>query len=189
MMKRLIVLLLTAFFVTTASAADCLKCAVKTYVRALNAYDTDKALTFLADELRFVGPDGETTLDKAAVRRMLGWDAATHSAISHTDLEWEGDTIRGTFTERNDFYELLGIRQRSYAIEFRFEGDLIREMRLTPGSWPTVDEALEPFLAWANQRHPETLNRIYPDGNLVLDADSAETWLTLLRRWRTGHDS
>ncbi len=188
-MRRFTVLLLViAIAFATPAAADCLKCAVKGYVEALNGHDTEQALSFLTEELRFVAPDVDTTLDKPAVRKMLEWDAATDSKVSYEELQWEGDIVSGEFIERNDFYELLGITERHYRLTFRFENDRIQEIRLTPtkDSGPKTSEALEPFLAWAAPRHPAVLEEIYPDGHFVFDGQTAEKWLTLPRKW---HDA
>ncbi len=166
------------------AAADCLKCAVKGYVEALNSHDAEQALSFLAEELRFVTPDLDTTLDRTTLSKMLEWDAATDSAVSYEDLRWDGNFVTGEFIERNDFYELLGITERRYRLTFRFEDQRIREIRLNPtGSSPKTSEALEPFLVWAAPRHPAVLDEIYPDGHFVFDGQTAEKWLTLLREW------
>ena len=174
-----------AMAVATPATADCLKCAVKGYVEALNGHDTELALSFVAEELRFVAPDVDMTLDRPAVRKMLEWDAATNSTVSYEDLQWDGDFVTGEFIERNDFYALLGITERHYRLTFRFEDRSIREIRLNPtkDSSPKTSEALEPFLAWAAPRHPAVLDEIYPDGHFVFDGQTAEKWLTLLREW------
>ncbi len=188
-MRRFTVLpLVIAIAFATPASADCLKCTIKGYVEALNSHDTEQALSFLAEELRFVAPDADMTLDKSAVRKMLDWDAATNSTVGYKELQREGDVVSGEFIERNDFYELLGIAERHYRLTFRFENDRIREIRLTPtkDSGPKTSEALEPFLAWAGPRHAGVLDEIYPDGHFVFDGQSAERWLTLLREW---HDA
>ena len=174
-----------AMAVATPAAADCLKCAVKGYVEALNGHDTELALSFVAEELRFVAPDVDITLDRPAVRKMLEWDAATDSMVSYEDLQWDGNVVTGEFTERNEFYALLGISERYYRLTFRFEDRLIREIRLNPtkASSPRTSEALEPFLAWAVPRHQAVLDEIYPDGRFVFDGQAAEKWLALLREW------
>jgi len=169
-------------------SAGCLKCTVKTYVNAVNAGDMDKAVSLFAETVELTGPDRKTTLDRGGVRELLGWDAVTHASVEYRDLEWEGDVVRGLFTERNDFYTLLGLAERRFRLVFRFENDLIREIRLAPDeAWGSrMSEALEPFLDWASSRHPETLEAIYPGGQFVYDSDSAEKWLALLREWRAG---
>ena len=185
-MRRFTVLLLViAIAFATPAAAGCKKCAIKGYVEALNGHDTEQILSFLAEELRFVAPDAEMTLDKPAVRKILEWDAATDSTVTYEELQSEGDIVSGEFIERNDFYELLGITEQHYHMTFRFEDDHIREIRLTPAndSSPKISEALEPFLAWASPRHTAVLDEIYPDGQFVFDGPAAEKWLTLLRGW------
>lgn len=190
-MKRFALLsfaIATMLALSAPVSAGCLKCAVKTYVNAVNAGDVDKAVSLFAATVELTGSDRKTTLDRNGVRAMLGWDAVTHASVEYQDLEWEGNVVRGLFTERNDFYTLLGLAERRFRLVFRFENDLIREVRLAPdeASGSTVSEALEPFLDWASSRHPETLEAIYPGGRFVYDADSAEKWLALLREWRAG---
>ena len=185
-MRRFTVLpLVIAIAFATPAAAGCFKCAIKGYVEALNGHDTEQALSFLAEELRFVAPDVDMTLDKPAVRKMLEWDAATDSTVSYEELHSEGDIVSGEFIERNDFYALLGITERHYRMTFRFENEQIREIRLTPAddSSPKMSEALEPFLAWARPRHTAVLDEIYPHGQFVFDGQTAEKWLALLRKW------
>jgi hypothetical protein len=170
------------------AAAGCLKCRVKGYVAAINAHDVDRALSYFADELRFVTPDTEATLDRRDLRGMLDWDAATGSAVSYEQLAWEGEIVTALFTERNDFYKLLGIPERRYQATFVFEGESIASLRLEPASdnGPSLAEALAPVLSWASTEHGDVLREIYPDGNLVLSENSAREWLQLLRAWREG---
>ena len=42
MMKRCLILPVAVLLATIAPSADCFKCAVKTYVNALNAHDTER---------------------------------------------------------------------------------------------------------------------------------------------------
>ena len=183
-MRRFTILLIAlAIVMGTPAAAGCLKCAVKVYVKALNDHDTEKALSYVAEGLRFVAPDTDMTLDRAALQRMLGWDAATNSQIRYDELQWDGKVVNGRFTERNDFYELLGITERSYNLTFHFEDELIREIHLTNDAGPKMSVVLEPFLRWAGARHAGVLEAIYPEGQFVFDEQSAEQWLTLLRKW------
>ena len=192
MMQRLAFLIVCVCLLTLAVGgpvtAGCLKCQVKGYVEALNAHDVDKALSYLADELRFVTEDMEETLDRTTVRGMLGWDVATQSTVSYEELESEGDTVTALFTERNDFFALLGIPERRYQATFRFEGENIASLHIEPAGddAPSLDEALEPVLTWASTRHGDVLAQIYPNGSLVFSEDSARKWLELLRAWRAG---
>lgn len=175
--------------VAMPAAADCLKCRIKSYVRALNEHDVDKAASFFGAEVVFRTPRSTSTLEADAIRAMLGWDAATGASVATADLEWDGgDTVTCTVTERNEFYRLLGIAEQSYGATFHFEGDLIREMTLEPVSAdaPSLEQAMQPFLDWASANHGLVLKEIYPDGSMAVSADSARTWLELLREWRAG---
>jgi len=124
MTKRMLVLFccLALALPLAVAGEDCLKCAVKSYVKALNARELDRAKEMMASELRYVGPEGEATLDRAALLDKLGWGAAA-SNLSHGELFWEGDTVRGRFTREDG---------ASYAVEFRFEAKRIVELQLVP---------------------------------------------------------
>jgi hypothetical protein len=181
-------LLLASAVALPPANAGCLKCKVKGYVDAVNANDSEKALSFFAESVRFVSPRSDITLDKQAIAEMLGWDIATQAALAHGNLEGEGDTVRGHFTERSELYELLGIDERSYELTVRFDGGQIREIRSRPlpTEGPTLDEALQPFLTWAEQRHADVLDEIYPQGRFVYSEAAARRWLSLLRQWKAG---
>ena len=127
----------------------------------------------------------ELLLDTGGLVSIIDQAQRDHGQFAGFFNQWDGEIVSGEFVERNDFYELIGIANRQYRLTFRFENDLIREIRLTPAkdSGPKTTEALEPFLAWAAPRHPAVLDEIYPDGQLVFDSRSAEQWLALLREW------
>ena len=190
-MRRLTVcvaLIIAVGLVVTPADAGCMKCRVKGYVEAINDHDTDRILSYFAEKVRFVTPGEETALDRAALERMIGWDVATGVSLTYDDLAGDGDTVSGHFTERNEFYRLLGLERRTFEITLKFSGDRIEEIRLVPGddNPSSLNEALGPFLEWAGRRHPERLQEVYSDRHPVYSAESAETWLTLLRQWRAG---
>jgi hypothetical protein len=166
----------------------CLKCKVKGLVGAMRAGDVDRAMSYLAEGFELRDAAGGRRFDREAMPGILQWDAALNSKLAFSDLEWEGDTVRGEFSETNDLLDLLGIESRRFTIEFRFSGDLIRQQvnDVPPGDGPSVEQALEPFLEWAKANHADELEAIYPDGQWVYRAAAAKRWVELLGAWRAG---
>jgi hypothetical protein len=164
----------------------CLKCRVKGFVGAMRSGDVDRSVSYLARDFELQSSGGGQRIDRDAMRSILEWDAALHGKMTFADLEWEDDIVRGTFTEWNDLYELLGIEPQRYRIEFRFRGDLIREQiyEVLDSDGPSMDEALEPVIEWAAADRPADLEAIYPDGRRVYTADAATGWVELVRAWR-----
>ena len=80
-----------AALVATPASAGCLKCKVKGYVAAVNKADMEKVLSYVAETVRFEGPDSTAVLDRAAVG--VGFTAyiavglSDHSMASQQDFE------------------------------------------------------------------------------------------------------
>jgi len=164
----------------------CLKCKVKGLVGAMRAGDVDRSMSFLAEDFELRDVAGDQRIDHEAMPEVLRWNAALNSKLTFSDLEWEGDTVRGLFTETNDLLDLLGIESRRFKIEFQFSGDLIRQQVLDvmPSDGPSMEKALEPFLEWASASRADDLQTIYPDGRWVYRASTADRWIELVRDWR-----
>ena len=164
----------------------CLKCKVKGLVGAMRAGDVERSLSYLAGDFELRDVAGDKRVDREAMRGLLQWDAALGGKMAFSELQWEGDTVRGEFSETNEMYDLLGMGPQRYRIEFRFDGDLIREQvyEALDADGPSLDEALEPFLTWASEDHASDLKRIYPEGRFAFGSASAERWIELLQVWK-----
>jgi len=168
----------------------CLKCKIKGLVGAMRAGDVDRSLSYLAEDFELRDAAGRQRIDRRAMRDVLQWDAALGGKMTFSALEWEGETVRGEFTETNELYELLGMEPRRYRIEFHFSGDLISEQiyEVLDSDGLSMTQALEPFLDWAREGHTADLDAIYPDGRFAHSASAAKRWVELLRAWRADSD-
>lgn len=164
----------------------CLKCRVKGLVGAMRAGDVERSMSYLAEDFELRDAAGNQRFDRDAMPGVLQWDAALNAKLAFSALEWEGDTVRGEFSQTNDLLDLLGLKARRFEIEFEFSGDLIRRQvyDVLPTDGPSVAQALEPFLEWANATHTDELTAIYPDGRWVYGAAAAQGWVELLQAWR-----
>ena len=163
----------------------CLKCRVKGLVGAMRAGDVERSMSYLAEDFELRDTAGNQRIDRDAMREVLQWDAALNAKLAFSGLEWEGDTVRGDFSETNDLVDLLGLEARRFKIEYQFNGDLIRRQvyDVLPTDGPSMEQALEPFLEWAKASHADELQAIYPDGRWVYGAAAARGWVELLQAW------
>ncbi len=185
-------ILLTSFFLLLSSCSDrreALKQRLDAYLDAHRRHDTDAVLSSLADDFQLKFPGG-FAMKKEDLRAALAWDTGVNGSLTYQNLREGENTIRGLFTERNDFFQLLGIEGLQSQQTFRFDQDgLIVEQIYEPipdqSSW---QEAMEPAIGWASQHRSEELVEIYPNNQMIYTEEMAKRWLILLREWRAATD-
>lgn len=159
---------------------------VEAFLAAANDHDVEAALAFLADDYVFRELGALQGMDRAAMADLFGWDAVVESLAHYDALEAEATEIRGIFSETNALYRALGIPRTSCRLTFRIRGGKISEQIIEEvlGEGPSFDDALEPFLEWAEDAAPGEVDELLPDGEIVFTAAMARRWLALLERWR-----
>ena len=169
-----------------ASAQAACPCKVKGFLNALTEGKAEKARHYLADEVEVVDAAGTQVYRADELDQLIDWDIATGSTWTYADLADDQGTIRGSAANGNRFYELLGVGQQSFEVAFGVNdaGKIHRiERRVVEGG--SVEQALEPVLAWARESQGEALNAVYQDGRIVRSEASARTWLQLLEGYKS----
>ena len=180
-------LLLVALVVTFASPAEAAcPCKVKGFLNALTDGKAEKARHYLADEVEVVDAQGTQVYRADELDQLIDWDIATGSTWTYADLADDQGTIRGSAANGNRFYELLGVGEQRFEVAFGVNdaGKIHRiERRVVEGG--SVEQALEPVLAWARESRGEALNAVYQDGRIVRSEASARAWLELLEGYKS----
>ena len=181
-----IVAVLAVFLGGTLAAADCLKCAVKGYVEAVQEGDVDRAMSYLAEDFQLRIAEPEATMDRQEVESRLGWDHAVNTRLDLTDLEWEGSTVTVVLHQESDFLELVGLPERMTRVTFRFDDDnLIAEQVYEPLSEPAcLCKVVRPVVEWAKANRETELSAVTENGTPVYTAATAGPWLELLEDFR-----
>ncbi len=47
----------------------------------------------------------------------------------------------------------------------------------------SIDDALAPAVAWAEEHAPDALAKAYPEGRMIYSEETGRHWVALLRRW------
>ena len=160
------------------------------YIDAVNRNDVGDALALHTPDAEFLIPGQNLIRGTEAMRSLLQWDSVLGSHIRIAPLEWRGDTlVVGAGAERNAWLSGIGIDSIQYAsgTRFVFDGNRIRGVyasTLQPQSLAEFVAKFSEFSAWADTMAPEVA-RLAPDGLFRYDAAAAESWLAVLKRYRT----
>ena len=156
------------------------------YLAAVNEHDTDKALSYLSSSFQLKFADYDYVIDKKRFVHVLGWDKGVNGKITCSDLEEEKYSIKGLFSERNDFFQLIGIDALTATMVFWFDqrGLIIRQVYMPLACQPSLKEKLKPAVEWARANRPEELEAIYPQEQMQYNQEMAERWVALLKEWK-----
>ena len=158
----------------------------ESYVAVLNGHNIEKALSFLSDDFHLHFIDYELIIDKKGMVDVLGWDKGVNGRVSYKHLVVEGDSIRGLFTEQNDFFKLVGIDELRAKITYTFDkSGLIVEQFYTPlPDQPSFQEKMQPVIEWARENRPDEITEIYHQNQLQFNQEMGERWVALLKEWQ-----
>lgn len=156
------------------------------YMKAVNDHDIEKALTFLSENFKLTFTDYDFSIDKKGFVDVLGWDKGVNGRISWKGLEVEGYSIKGRFTEQNDFFRLIGIDglQATMVYWFNTPGLIVKQAYTPLSGQPSSREKMQPAVEWAKKNRPEELKAIYPQGQMQYNQEMGERWVALLKEWK-----
>ncbi|NNE99459.1 MAG: M1 family metallopeptidase [Pyrinomonadaceae bacterium] len=155
------------------------------YFKAINDHEIEKALSFLSDEFQLHFTEFNVNVDKKSYVDVLGWDKGANGRVSYEDLIIEDNTIKGIFTEKNDFLRILRINELKANIAFEFDefGKISRQIYTPLPNQPSFQEKLQSVVKWARQNRPDELDEIYPQNQMKFNQKMAERWVRLLQEW------
>lgn len=158
----------------------------ESYVACLNDHEIEKALSFLSDDFHIHFTDYDFTIDKKGMINVLGWDKGVNGGVSYKELVVEGDSITGLFTERNDFFELIGIKELMAKITFTFDKSrLIVRQSYTPlPNQSSFQVKMQLAVEWLRENRPGEIDEIYHQNQIQFNRESGERWLALLKEWK-----
>jgi len=161
------------------------------YFKTLNDHKIEKTLSFLSDDFHLHFTEYDFTIDKTGLINVLGWDKGVNGKVSYEKLIAEGDSITGVFTERNDFFNLIGIEELKATITYTFDrsGMIVKQTYTPLPNQPSFQDNMRPAIEWARTNRPGELNEIYPQNQMQFNREMAERWVALLKEWKTATQS
>jgi hypothetical protein len=122
-------------------------------------------------------------------RDAIQWDVTLNRITDIHQMHSRTNTATAVVHETNDFATLLGHPGWDATMTFYFDdplhGGLICDALYQPSpDNPPLQPYLDAALPYLRAHHPDTLAEIYPDGTLVMTAETARAWTTLLTEWQ-----
>jgi hypothetical protein len=160
---------------------------VSAYLRALEALDHDAMERYWAPGLVWVHADGsEEPASSDSSRKMRAFERGMRTSWTSRIRRADGERVEVEMTEKNDFYDLLGVGKRSqretYSVrDGRIHRSETREVRHERGDFRTEYARFKAWLLKTDAARDPALVR---DGGLVFDGPSAERMRRWLERWK-----
>jgi ketosteroid isomerase-like protein len=156
---------------------------VRENIKAVNADDVEKNLTFFADDAVFEIFDAVKLSGKDQLRGLMESDAVNKARLTINDMKVEGDTVIVDQTVKNEGNRLLGIEEVYFKATYKFRGRLLKKVKIqvTPEAARLYNEKYKPFAEWASKEHPEEFKKQETGG---YTAENCRLYLSLLKEWR-----
>lgn len=165
------------------ASSDSAREVMLSYLAALEALDQERMNRLLADEVITRSPDGrERPMDRERLRKMRDFERSFGTSWTHRILEVSGEWVKVELLEKNDFYDLLGVGDRTSVREYRIRGgridrmEVLRERHEEDSDFAAVYER---FKRWLSATPAGSDPRLMRDGRVLFDGESAP----LLRPW------
>lgn len=156
---------------------------VERFLAAANAHDIDATVACLSEQFECRGSDG-LRLNREQMRVWLGWETVMDYAYELSDVQELGASLGAVMTEQSELHRLLRMRPGRVRLRFEVRDGLIHLQEFEPiPSGPSLAEALAPFLDWVDRERPSALHGWRQGAEPVVNRESAERWLSLLREW------
>jgi len=185
---RYITAVMVAIIMTSVlSCGPSLEDYLREYELSHNSHDTEKTLSFLAEDVRYEMVGNWIAEGRHEMRRFEEWDSATSSHIVYVDIHTNENVLMCKVIERNDWFSLLGIEAIYYdSVRITYEDGLISEIvsQQSAESMIAARTAFESFILWAARERPYDLAELMRGIEFVFSGENAGRWLKLLREWR-----
>lgn len=169
-----------------AKQSETMKKQLDAYLDALNEHRTDEAMRLLADDFQLHFSGYNMTIDKNGMADVLGWDKGVNGEVAYENLSVAADSITAVFTERNDFFRLIGIEALQATITYTFDraGQIVKQTYTPLPDQPSFQQKMQPAIDWARANRPEELDEIYPQNQIHFNQEMGKRWVALLKAWK-----
>lgn len=157
------------------------------YLEAVKAMNPEQMNKQVADDYKLVPTDGpERLYNQDLAYPITDWERGMNTRWSYEIINEHQNTVTVISTEKNDFFTLLGLGQRTQVSEYSVEGGkIIRSVsKVVVERFGTQSDAYRKFTSWLFSQ-PELSEPDLIDSNnrLIFNGKSAPRMLYWLRKW------
>lgn len=159
---------------------------LKAYHTVSNKHLIEETLNYLTNDFELFFIDYEIKVNKEQMKDILGWDKAVNSTSTYRNLRIMGDSITGLFTEKNDFFRLLGKKKHKAIISYHFNdnGLIYKQTYKSLPNQSSYQGSLQKAVHWARQNQSGEIAEIYQNNQLHFNEEMGIRWINLLRKWK-----
>jgi hypothetical protein len=161
---------------------------VEAHINAKNAHQVSASMQYIGDDAVLEIPGlGMIITGKEERRRIAEYDSVLNTILTPSDFTVHGDTVSCSIIERNDWLAAAGIPAIYYPTTMHVVKDgmiVYSSGRMADSSAADIGNVLGEFVPWANENHPEEMDRMMPAGRFIYNAQNGETIVGLLRQWQ-----
>jgi hypothetical protein len=154
----------------------------------MKALDAARMHQFLSDDYSLRPSDGssERRYNRSMAFSICAWEKGMHTRWQYQIIGVQGSNVTAVLIERNDYFKLLGLGQRTQVTTYSVENGKIRRTasKLVVELYGTQNEALGRFKEWLRGKldRPDPAF-LTPEWGLKLTGESASPMLHWLKRW------
>lgn len=161
---------------------------VEDMIKAKNSHQVSATLEYISDEALLEIPKmGIKTTGKEGRRNVAEYDSALNTILTPSNFTVSADTVFCSITEHNDWIAAAEIPDAYYPrVMFVVEDGKISYTyaELADSSKENFERVLDHFVFWGNDKYPEKMKKMAPEGDFVYNADNGTMVVEMLREWK-----
>jgi hypothetical protein len=160
---------------------------VEDMIKAKNSHQVSATLEYISDDAVLEIPKmGIKTTGKEGRRTIAEYDSALNTILTPSNFTVSGDTVFCSITEHNDWIAAAEIPDAYYPrIMFVVQDNKITYTyaELADSSKENFERVLDHFVFWGNDKYPEKMKKMAPQGDFVYNAANGAMVVDMLREW------
>jgi len=161
---------------------------VEGFVKTYNSHQVSEIISLYHDSITFeVSGFGINLKGKESVRAIAEYDSALKTIMTLSNITASDDTVFCSLSEHNDWVEAAEIPDAYYPqTMFVVKDNKIERLyaEIADSSLENFERVLDYFVFWGNDKYPEKMKTMAPEGDFVYNAENGAMVVKMLREWK-----
>ncbi|UCE65978.1 MAG: hypothetical protein JSU85_14160 [Candidatus Zixiibacteriota bacterium] len=178
----------TAVLLYSCSFKPSPKKIVEDMISVKNTHQVTASLEYFADDALLEIPKMGIKMEGKEGRRAIAeYDSVLNTILAPSNFAISGDTVFCSVTEHNDWIEAAEIPDAYYPrVMFVVKDNKISYnfAELADSSKENFERVLDHFVFWGNDKYPEKMKTMAPEGDFIYNAENGIMVVDMLREWK-----
>jgi hypothetical protein len=176
------------FFLFSCSFKPSPKKVVEDHIAEKNSRQVSAIMDNFAENYTFQIPKmGIEMSDMDQIRAIAEYDSALHTTLTLSNISVNGDTVFCSITEHNNWVAAAEIPDVYYPeVMFVVDNEKISHVyaEIADSSMENFRQVLDQFVLWGNDKYPDKMKKMAPEGNFLYTAENGAMVVEMLREWK-----